>query len=185
MTFVPRVKGMSYHQIELAAYEYKRKLFPDAFALPRPVDVEQTWEILGDTFFTLVSDTLPYGIEGRTWPDGKVEISETTYVRMLSNDPRSRFTVIHECAHAILHVHQIKRVIESSSKLTLNRRQDIPSYQDPEWQANAFTGAFLMPREACLELQRKSGVLTPEKIMEAFCVSYTAASRRIEVLMRK
>jgi hypothetical protein len=185
MTFVPRVKGMSYLQIELEACKHRERLFPGTIALPRPVDVEQTWEILGDEFCTLISDSLPDGIEGRTWPDGRVEISETTYLRMLRNDPRSRFTVIHECAHAILHVHQIKRVIESSSKLTLNRRQDIPSYEDPEWQANAFTGAFLMPRDACVYLQRKSGYLTPHQLMEAFCVSYTAASRRIEVLMRK
>lgn len=185
MTYVPRVKGMSYREIEVLANKHREGIFPRTLTLPKPVDVEQVWETIGDTFVTVVSDSLPEGIEGRTWPNGIVEISEATFHGMRRNDPRSRFTVIHECAHAILHVDQIKKVLESRGAVTLNRREDIPAYQDPEWQANAFAASYLMPREACYELHRNERHFNPHLLMEAFCVSYTAACRRIEVLMRK
>ncbi len=185
MTYVPRVKGLSYREIEALADEHRERLFPGTLSLPKPVNVEHVWETIGDTFDTLVSDSLPEGIEGRTWPNGRVEISEATFLGMRRNDPRSRFTVIHECAHAILHVHQIQKVLESLGTVTLNRRADIPAYQDPEWQANAYTGSYLMPRAACYELLRDERSFNPNLLMQTFCVSYTAACTRIEVLMRK
>lgn len=184
--FVPAVKPMSYASIEIEAQSKLTELFPDRDLTDlEPIDVLETWELLSEKFEfqTSVCD-LPPGVEGRTWPDGRVQLSSETYAGVVMNEGRPRFTTIHECMHAWYHSKQISDVLESGS-LTLNRRKDIPAYKDPEWQANALTGAFLMPRDAIVEMQKVRGYLDHNDLQECFNVSYTAALTRLSVLRKQ
>jgi len=58
---------------------------------------------------------------------------------------------------------------------------------DPEWQANAFAAAVLMPTSGMQSLQRrfKERSAFVMKVMETFGVSYSAANYRIDKLIRR
>ncbi|QDV23442.1 ImmA/IrrE family metallo-endopeptidase [Aureliella helgolandensis] len=186
MTYVPQVEPLSYREIEEISLRQLERHFPDLLLAPGPVDVIETWELLHDIykFDTSVTSTLPHGVEGRTWPDHRVEVSDATYTLACRGDPRSRFTVIHECAHVWQHASQIRNVLESGSTLRLNRRDSIPTFRDPEWQANAITAAYMMP--ACaLKILKKRRPLSARLLMQVFNVSYSAANVRLDVVNRK
>lgn len=61
----------------------------------------------------------------------------------------------HECGHCILHVPEVTdrkaalKFIHDGDhvKLRLYHQSDIPTYENPEWQAWRFAGALLMPEE--------------------------------------
>lgn len=82
--------------------------------------------------------------------------------------PRDRFTVAHEIGHLIMHVGTLNRTDGGGEKL--------PAYLDPEWQANYFAGALLMPRELML------ACLSIDEVMQKFGVSRECASVRAKVL---
>lgn len=185
MTFVPSVTPMSYRDTERVAEKQLLAMFPERLETPGIIDVIETWELLGDTeTFTASVCELPPGVEGRTWPDGRVELAETTYVSACNGDTRARFTVAHECAHAWQHAEQIKSVLESGKGLRLNRRQEIPAYCDPEWQADAIAAAYLMPRVALKKIEAAGQRLSPHVLQETFQVSYTAACKRIRIIRK-
>lgn len=185
MNYVPAVNGMSYREIEYEAEKKLQQRCPQLLSHPGPIDVNNIWEDLEEIDGCRPCvEQLPDGIEGRTWPDGRVELDESTYLLMLRNDPRARFTVIHECAHAWLHQKQIQSVLAKSGQLTLNRRSNIPAFKDPEWQANAMAGAFLMPRQALKILEKSQNGLYAEKLQRTFLVSYSAASIRLAVVRK-
>ncbi len=186
MTLVPEVAPMSYQDAERLSTARIRKHFPELLIAPGPLDVVEVFELLQDEYgmAVSVSSSLPDGVEGRTWPSGLVELSETTYAGAVNNEPRPRFTVIHECNHAWHHAHQIKNVLESGTTLRLNRRSNIPSYRDPEWQANALTGAMLMPISA-LQILKDKRQLNVHAVQDTFNVSYQAAKTRLAVIQRK
>lgn len=73
-------------------------------------------------------------------PDGKhMLIRADVYEGVCANRPRDRMTIIHEIAHFILH-----------GRTQLARRMSaVPPepFRDPEWQAKAFAGAVMVPRQ--------------------------------------
>jgi hypothetical protein len=180
----PKVKPLSAIEIERIAHNKLGQLFPDSLRTPQAIDVLETWELLKDLdgFDIRVVD-LPDGIEGRTWPDRRVELSTRTYIGLCQGEHRPRFTTIHECWHAWQHSKQIRQMIESTNCLVLNRRSEIPAYLNPEWQANSLAAAFLMPAAAILVL-RRTHKLTVSLLVETFNVSPKAASVRLEVLTK-
>lgn len=185
MTLVPQVLPMSYRDAESHSIARLRRHFPRLLSQPGQVNVLDTWELLRDEYDIDNSVTvLPDGVEGRTWPDNRVEISEATYIGAVHDEVRPRFTIVHECNHAWHHASQIRCVLESGSTLHLNRSSSIPPYRNPEWQADALTGAYLMPLPA-LRILAEKNVLTPCLLQDVFTVSYTAASTRIGIVTRK
>ncbi len=84
---------------------------------------------------------------------------------------RARATLAHELGHAILHVPILRRRMSLPNAETLlnrkMRRDEIPPYRDPEWQAWAFAGNFLAPRAAILA----SGENTVQALADRFEVS--------------
>ena len=124
---------MSYRTIEEFAEKKLRELFPQRLVTAGPIDVYETLEQLIDRYgldFSVV-ETLPNGVEGRTWPCGKVELSESTIQGVFRSEYRPRFTAIHECGHAWMHAPQIQEVLENGP-LMLNRRINIQPFEDPE-----------------------------------------------------
>lgn len=65
---------------------------------------------------------------------------------------RARATVAHELGHAVLHVPYLRKQ-RGRALLRVARSQLVP-FRDPEWQAWAFAGCLLMPRESLRSMQR-------------------------------
>lgn len=66
-------------------------------------------------------------------------VREDVYDLAYSGNGRHRFTIAHELGHYVLHQDGVKLC-----RVDGNKR--IESYLDPEWQANTFASAILMPR---------------------------------------
>jgi Zn-dependent peptidase ImmA (M78 family) len=90
-------------------------------------------------------------------------LREDVYDAAVAGQPRHRFTLAHESGHAIMHVGTLNRMSPSAKPIT---------FRDPEWQANKFAAALLMPRH--LVKKRKS----IDEIMQRFGVSREAAELR-------
>lgn len=108
-----------------------------------------------------VFETLPnYGVDieiapvcemnnkhGQTYPaQPKIVIREDIYERACEGYGRDRLTIAHEIGHLFLH---------GTDKISLARVEKeyaVPTWCDPEWQANAFAGELLAPFRFIKEL---------------------------------
>ncbi|MGY4294618.1 hypothetical protein ACVWXN_002713 [Bradyrhizobium sp. i1.4.4] len=99
---------------------------------------------------------------------GDFMIRDDVYDGAVRDEPRHRFTLAHEVGHAMMHVGTLNRLPTNLG--------NVPIYCDPEWQANRFAGALLMPRH--LMAQCKS----VDEITRRFGVSREAAVARIKTL---
>jgi antitoxin HicB len=111
--------------------------------------------------------------------------------RAVAGNPRFRFTVAHEIAHAALHAGDLARHRGRAFRDTVNPTQklppDVPIYESPEWQANAWAGAVLMPsvavRRSIQNLGPDAGDLIAQQLAANFQVSLQAATIRLEKLL--
>lgn len=76
-------------------------------------------------------------VMGLTTPDNsKITIRESVYIGACRGNGRDRFTIMHEIAHFFLH---------KGLAVQLTRgNETVKTFEDPEWQADAFAGEFLM-----------------------------------------
>lgn len=98
----------------------------------------------------------------KAYPDeGRIVVKNSVYENAEKGIGRDRFTLTHELAHYILH---------SSSRVEYARHGTgkIPSYCNPEWQANTFAGELLVPVDI-------AKTHTVEEIKKCCGVSYTVA----------
>lgn len=94
-------------------------------------------------------------------------LREDVYIGLCENRPRDRFTAAHEIGHLLLHTGRLNR---------RDHRQQLKTFCDPEWQANAFAGSLLMP-EGMVQSMRSVSEMQTE-----FGVSVPAAETRLRVL---
>lgn len=121
-----------------------------------------------------------------------VELRNDVWRRAQDGEGRSRFTAAHELGHALLHT---KLLVENSGKFfreflrTASEKlpEDVAIYESPDYQANSWAGAFLLPVEAVrayLRRKRKANEETSiEQIARDFDVSVQAARIRIEKML--
>lgn len=64
-----------------------------------------------------------------------MKIREDVYNGAVEGNPRDRFTICHELGHYLLH--QPENISYT--------RGDIPTYREPEWQANTFAAELMAP----------------------------------------
>ena len=69
-----------------------------------------------------------------------LSIRQDVYLAACNDDPRQRFTIAHELGHYFMHD-------ETTNFSRCPSNAYIPSYRDPEWQANVFASSFLMPKD--------------------------------------
>ena len=132
-------------------------------------------------------------LEGFTRYDGDNHIIEIlaspkTYDWLEKNYPRGGYFVAHELGHCLLHTDQLVRLAQMprAQQAALHRgRQIHKTYQDTEWQANAFASALLMPARGLLVLEQMYDELSPTIVAEHFRVSAEAASYRLELYIAR
>jgi len=109
--------------------------------------------------------------EGRTYPDTmQLQLREDVYDALIAEDPRARFTAMHEVGHLFLHRGvPLRRTLAAS---------DHKPFEDSEWQGDAFAAEFLMPIEPIMQMRYKTAVCASE----VFGVSLRAALIRMDVL---
>ena len=184
--YVPRVEKRWLNEIENDACEVLRRHFPRNLSSPTRLDVLEFWELLEDAYGLLPGVAeLSDGVEGMTWPDGRVEVCEKTYRDAVNGKGRARFTLCHEGYHALQHRTQIQNVLVDQGELVLFRRSDIPPLEDPEWQANQFAAHLLMPTKPMQMVLAEAGGKAIEDVMYFFGVTKTAARVRITSVKRQ
>ena len=79
---------------------------------------------------------------GLTYPDkNEIHLREDVYNLAVDGSGRDRLTIAHELFHLLQHCH------ENISFARMREECDIPAYMNPEWQADAFGGELLIPRD--------------------------------------
>lgn len=181
--YVPAVRPMSRVQIEQAAQRIIARHYPYLMRKPGQFPVLDFFDRLKDDYgLDPGVEELSDGVEGMTWPDGVI-VSEETYQGAHDGIGRPRFTVVHEGFHGIEHRNQIRKALTDSGELVLYRRHDIEPFRDPEWQANAFAAAMLMPEPVVRALAtREQRLFLTSTMMEEFGVSGQAAEVRLRKL---
>lgn len=120
----------------------------------------------------ILPDSKLRGVEGLTdLSKPVVSMPECTYNSLYHHEPRARFTAAHEVGHLFMHSGKPLHYARTSKKYD-------PEL-DPEWQANVFAAAFLMPAAG---LRRCS---TIEQAMEKFGVGYRAVVWRGKTIGHK
>jgi len=149
---------MSGKQIDQLAAYYIAYYQPEVLKRPAPFDVHRFVDTKLEDLTGVApvySRELPPEIYGLTdSSENRLEIQEA-----LAEDPFQekffRSTLAHESGHCIIHVPQLRKINrvqvfrqgkeESSGRVQLYRKDDIPLYCNPEWQAFRFAGALLVP----------------------------------------
>lgn len=190
------VSPRSTAEIELAANEMLRALFPSALAGVVPVPLEEWAERILQRHQVHVvpvddaelpdayADTNPFA------PGGGVEVRmrASLYDGLSHRGPASHFpraTLAHELGHVALHVEQLRDRVRLRQQypalgLTLPRAdpRSLKPFQDPEWQAWTFAGALLAPRSAIMRLPSRDA----RTVGEAFRISVDFASNHLRRL---
>jgi len=71
-----------------------------------------------------------------------IQIREDVYDGAEVGEGRDRLTIIHELGHLLMHSNAPKALA----------RGKVITYKDPEWQATAFAGEFLMPQHLVINM---------------------------------
>ncbi|WP_130472231.1 ImmA/IrrE family metallo-endopeptidase [Candidatus Magnetaquicoccus inordinatus] len=112
----------------------------------------------------------------RAWRDGRFIIYLSPFTGVL----RDNFTIAHELGHFKLHIPEYFKQHPEESTVTVYRFGE----DKPEWQANRFAAALLMPRTEFFQLAEKTG-WKEHDLSVHFGVSKPAAKFRAESLKRE
>lgn len=188
---VQPVRPLSRDAIEFQALSFVRQIHPELLTVPAIFPVDDCYEfevprvsLTTGPLITAVDDDLPVGIEGVADPTtNTIIIAEWVYERMKAGDGRARFTVAHEIYHGLYHIPQLRRKLIDKVLPNLQRASTVPKYRQPDWQADVFAAALLMPEPAARIVLKQVGPDAHEWA-RIFGVSLTAASIRVNQLMK-
>jgi hypothetical protein len=110
--------------------------------------------------------------------DGKFFIIPEKLLENANNgNSRDRFTLAHEAGHFVLE-HNIGLPVYGSLR---ENRNSIEAFRNPDWQADCFAGAFLMPGFLLMKLRQKlQKRLDITDVVKYFRVSESAANIRLK-----
>lgn len=108
---------------------------------------------------------------GLTFPEkNEIKLREDVYLGAHNGNGRDRLTAAHELFHFLAHSKESVAFARSGSG-------KVPTYMNPEWQANAFGGELLIPYELTAQL-------SAEEIAEKCGVSKSAALYQYRIMHR-
>lgn len=182
--------GRSGFEIDQIALNIIKQYQPLILESPQAFDVELFFEHdLEDRSGLEASYAdLPFGIYGMTDSENR----EVCVSKALMDSPHkiafARSTIGHECGHVLIHVPEFtkrKAVLRSVQDkkdvdLAMYRKEDIPTYQNPEWQAHHFSGALLMPA-ATVKMALKDNA-TVQELAEIYQVTVPFVKARLRAL---
>lgn len=135
--------------------------------------VENIFPIVYGSYDFMVASEEELGNKmGETFPNEHImKIREDIYEAACMGNPFARSTIGHEASHQIKH---------EGIQLAFARKADhnLPAYKSSEWQANALSGALLMP--GC-----KISTLSIEEICETFQVTESAAKIQQDAIKKE
>jgi Zn-dependent peptidase ImmA (M78 family) len=178
---VPTVTGLSHAQIEKEALGFLKLTAAACLEKPQPTPILEIFENKMDLLdFQILVGKNVKGLGGFTDVTHRyIELPNSTYHKLEKGVPQAKFTVAHEFGHACLHgKNQNYGAFPSREHLVFARRGQLRAFEDPEWQANNFASAILMPAKTMWSLYRQQQ-MTPENVMDIYQVSWSAATRRV------
>jgi len=181
---VPPMPPLSMAIIESVAEQVLEELEPEALQHPTKVDFAHWAEYRLQRYKICVSPASVQELgdrKGATDPtdngDGITDIlmEVSHYDQLLAGGRQAhmaRATLVHELGHAILHVPVMRTRIaaDGDNPMLLSRRvrrDRIPAYRDPEWQAWALGGCIVAPRRTIVT----AGTLDPVVLAGTYGVS--------------
>lgn len=201
---VQQVQPRSYKSLEEHAEGLATKLFgravedgtwiPVCSAVTRSQDVAQAAG-LDRTLRFVILGASPDDPEGSTYTENGdlvMAFRKDVWERAEEGDGRARFTLAHELAHSLLHNRELSehgRVAFRDQFCTPSQklRPGQPIYTSPEYQANTWSGCFLMPERAVRRFVARENERHQECTIDAlaqnFMVSPTVARIRLEKLL--
>jgi len=142
-----KAEPMSRRQIRMLVRRMRKLL---GISDRKKVDVIKLLEnilpiLYGDAFsYEIVPDEELEVMALTTPNEGKILIRNSVYIGACEGNGRDRFTIMHEIAHFFLH---------RGMKVRLARgNEEIRRFEDPEWQADAFAGEFLMAYDVAKDM---------------------------------
>lgn len=189
----------SYRDLERVAKIVREQLNYDPFQAVDPLMLFEDLDKINIKLGSGVVIPLRGGVialqdsEGYTRYDRRKKViemlaSELTYSRLEEGHPRAGYFVAHELGHCVLHTDQLLRLarLPKEQQTAFHRgRTGHKPYEDTEWQANAFAGAFLMPAGAIQKVESSRGRLKPDVLAERFGVSEEAAGYRLGLYRKR
>ncbi|KAF1079424.1 MAG: hypothetical protein GQF41_4304 [Candidatus Rifleibacterium amylolyticum] len=180
------VPPQSYKSIGTKSEKFLQDFYRQGLTTPCRIpilEIVNDWpEFEEQTGFQLVAEELPPGVLGRTdFVNNLITIPPETCVAAKNGDGRARFTIAHEVGHVWLHNVFFKGCILENRILTANRAC-MKTYEDPDWQAEAFASALLMP-STTMATAISNGLSIADMQM-LFQVSYKAAIKRTEIMKK-
>lgn len=172
-----RVAGRGVAEIRVSANNVRRIL--EIGDTPQDIDIGLLLDRLSVkysiTYDVLYPDEMPHEDVEACWdPESMtMHIRSDVFEKACLDDPRARFTIMHELGHGLL---GHRRTINRSG---IDREPKV--YEDSEWQANQFAAELLMP----LDVIRSKKLNTATKIEMHFRVSYQAAALRVKQLEKR
>lgn len=166
MDKIGSVQKRSEHQIERLAKMVRQELGvdPGARLAMQPILEFALDDMIEGAYLRVASDSEMAGAEGRTdWHQPVITLSAGTYAALTKGDRRARMTAAHELGHLLMHTKQ---------PVYYYRERTKDNRLDPEWQADTFAAALLMPADAFRKMK------SVRQAMSAFGVSRSAALRR-------
>lgn len=180
---LPLAPPLSRLNIETIALDLVRDRVPQLLTEPGafPVIDFVEYELYQLHGYRTWSSELTLGVEAVTIPQQKtLYLREDVYEALTEDQGRARFTATHEEGHVWLH-RGLRTYSRRGEQLGLFRKAEIPAFRDPEWQANQFAAAVLMPAPAVRVLVAREGT-NPGALAETFKVSAAAARIRLQTL---
>lgn len=172
-----KVTGRSIAEIRISANNVRRIL--EIGDNPKAISIGLLLDSLsvkyGINYDVLELSEMPHEDIEACWDPESLTMHLRTDVfeKACRNDPRARFTVMHELGHGLL-----------GHRRTINRASTdhhLKTYEDSEWQANQFAAEILMP----LDVIQDRKLNTAARVEFYFNVSALAAQKRIKQLQKR
>jgi antitoxin HicB len=199
-TEISRTQPTSYRKLDLEASHLATSLFPDEVregtaipvmkALRRLKDVRRFCGLPCTPAFVRDKALAEEGVTEFLDRTLRIRLRDDVVLRARQGNPRSRFTAAHELAHAILHHSELATqngrafrdpVCTATEKLPSGVR----IFESPDWQANNWAGAFLMPFAGILRYCERLAAEGKELEVESFAANFQVSVKAAEIRLQK